>query len=195
MENKVVNKTVNINRMRTGDKIKLESGKELTVSENWMANGIYQMIPVEEPDSIYSFNIMGKNLDPNFKKANIVEFTEVPNESDNKTFYVPKFDIDLLPVIHINGEDRFIYRLDELNGLEVKGDQTLKSGYKYTVIAMLQKKHGRDIEVIKEQKIICESKDDSMKTLDRIAKQFTGENLELTELQKIFDNLKEKVDN
>lgn len=189
------NKVVNINRMRTGDKIKLESGKELTVNENWMREGIYQMIPVEEPDCVYSFDITGRNLDPNFKQANVIEFTEVPNEDDDKVFYVPKFDINYLPVLHINGEDIFIYRLDQLNGLEVKGDQTLQASYKFTVIVMLQKKQGRDIEVLKEQKIICDSRDNAMETLDKIAKQFTGENLELTELQKIFDNLKEKVDN
>lgn len=186
---------VNINRMRTGDKIKLESGKELTVSENWMAQGIYQMVPVEEPDCIYSFDITGRNLDPNFKQANVVEFTEVPNEDDDKTFYVPKFDVDLLPVLHINGEDVFIYRLDQLNGLEVKGDQTLLAAYKYTVIAMLQKKKGRDIEVLKEQKIICDSKEDALKTLDRIQKQMTGDFSDENQMKKDFDNLKEKVDN
>ena len=186
---------VNINRMRTGDKIKLESGKELTVSENWMAQGIYQMVPVEEPDCIYSFDSTGRNLDPNFKQANVVEFTEVPNEDDDKTFYVPKFDVDLLPVLHINGEDVFIYRLDQLNGLEVKGDQTLLAAYKYTVIAMLQKKKGRDIEVLKEQKIICDSKEDALKTLDRIHKQMTGDFSDENQMKKDFDNLKEKVDN
>lgn len=194
MENKVVNKTVNINRMRSGDKFKLESGKELTISECWTAQGIYQIVPVEEPESVYSYDILGRNLDPNFKKANIVEFTEVPSEEDNQVIYFPKFDIDYLPVLTINGEERFIYKLLDLDGLEVKGDQVLKAGNKYTVIALLMKRQGRDIEVLKEQKIICESKKNAVETLDKIAEQFTGENLELTELKKIFDNLKEKVD-
>lgn len=186
---------VNINRMRTGDKIKLESGKELTVSENWMAQGIYQMVPVEEPDCIYSFDITGRNLDPNFKQANVVEFTEVPNEDDDKTYYVPKFDVDLLPVLHINGEDKLIYRLDELNGLEVKGDQTLKAAYKYTIIALLQKKKGRDIEVLKEQKIICESKQEAIKNLKDIGDRMTGDISNENQMKKDFDNLVKKIDN
>ena len=69
------------------------------------------------------------------------------------------------------------------------------AAYKYTVIAMLQKKKGRDIEVLKEQKIICDSKEDALKTLDRIQKQMTGDFSDENQMKKDFDSLKEKVDN
>ena len=179
---------VNINRVRAGDEFLLESGEKLLIEEAWSAGGVYQ---VKASDgTIYSFSINGESLEG---KGNVLEFIENETEEDKITYYIPKFDIDMLPVLTINGEDKIIYSLMELNGLEVNEKQKLKASYKYVIIALLQKKLGRDITVLKKENIICQSKEECEQKLLEISGNLKGANIDETETRKEFDIMLKKV--
>lgn len=162
----------NLVRMREKDKIVTGKGT-FVVKECWSAGGVFQLLTEENPDEILTYNINGSSLNKG-EDFNIKELVEVPQPDDDKVFYIPKFDVDLLPVLRINDEDKIVIQLLDLDGLEVNKKQTLKASYKYVITALLQKKKGRDIEVIKEQKIICDSKEDCEKRLKKIDDQLAG---------------------
>lgn len=179
---------VNINRVRAEDEIVLENGTKLVVKEAWNAGGIFQI--KTEDDTIYSYDINGKSLDGN---SNIETLLEKELPEDKIAYYIPKFDVDMLPVLTINGEDKIIYSLVELNGLEVDEKQTLKASYKYVIVALLQKKLGRDITVLKQENIICQSKEECEQKLLEISGNLKGANLDETETKKDFDSMLKKV--
>ena len=179
---------LNINRLRAGDEIKLETGDTLLVKEAWSAGGIYQF--KVEDDSILSFDINGQAAD---NHGNMISFIEHETEEDKITYYIPKFDIEFLPVLTVNNEDRIIYSLLDLNGLEVESKQVLHAEYKYVIVALLQKKLGRDITVLKKQEIICQSKKDCEEKLFEISGNLKGANIDETETRKEFDGLIEKL--
>lgn len=153
---------ININRLRQDDIIKLQSGTLLTVEDVWSAGNIYQ---VSSNGKIYSFSIDGKNLE---NGDNILEINWVEQPDDDVVQYIPKVTVDLLPILNVNGEDMFIYRLLDLDNLEIKEPQTLKARYKHVIIKTLVKKKGRDIEIVGEKKIICESEEECKKKLEEI---------------------------
>lgn len=179
---------INVCRLRAGDEITLSSGEKLLIEEAWNANGIFQF-KVTGGD-IVSVDINGKSIEG---KSDIESFIENETEADKITYYLPHFDVDMLPILTINGQDRIIYQLMELNGLEIEGKQTLKASYKPVIIASLEKKLGRDTEVLKVEKIICETREECEKKLMQIAGNIKGANLDETETKKEFDNLIKKV--
>lgn len=168
---------VNLNRMRIGDKIELESGDIFEIGDCWSAGALYQIAPrgIEKPE-IWTFNMHGISMEAG-TPSRIVSLIEVSQPDDDKTYYIPKFNVDLLPILKVNGEEKIIMQLLELNGLEVKGNQKLEASYKHVIIAQLLKKKGRDIEVLKEEKIICDSEEDCKKKLDEMSEQFKSTNL------------------
>lgn len=157
--------SVNLNRMRAEDFLILENGDKLRVGHTWNNGDLFQLT---EPgkDEIYTFNILGVSVDG---KSNVKELVETEWESDKETFYVPRFDVDLLPVLTINGEDKIIRTLLELNGLEVKEPQTLQAQYKYVIVATLQKVHGRDKVGLKQDFVICDSEEECRNRLAAIS--------------------------
>lgn len=164
--------TVNLTRMRAGDKIHCADEKTYTVKDCWSAGGIFQLTTEEFPDEIWTYTIGGGSLND---KVNIHELEEVKQPDDDNIYYLPKFEVEMLPILNVNGEDRIVMQLLDLNGLEVKGSQTLTACYKYVVVGRLYKKQGRDMEVLKEEKIICDSKEDCENKLQAIELQFTGD--------------------
>ena len=179
---------VNLCRIRAGDEIVLDSGAKYLVIETWNAGGVFQIKLAE--DNILSFDINGKSIEG---KESIAQLIENETEEDKITYYIPKFDIEFLPVLTVNDEDRIIYQLLELDGLKVNKKQILKAGYKYVIVAMLQKKLGRDIEVIKTERIICNSKEDCEQRLMQIAGNLKGANIDETETKAEFDSMLKKV--
>lgn len=164
--------TVNLTRMRAGDKIHCSDDKTYTIKDCWSAAGIFQLTTEENPDEIWTCNISGSSLND---KARINELEEVKQPDDDNIYYLPKFEVEMLPILNVNGEDRIVMQLLDLNGLEVKGSQTLTACYKYVVVGRLYKKQGRDMEVLKEEKIICDSKEDCEEKLEQIEKHFKGD--------------------
>ena len=161
---------VNINLIREDDIIHLENGEIFEVKETWNANGIYQCkVNYNDKEIILSYNVLGESLESPDLNIIRLEMTEKPE--DKIPYYIPRFDVVLLPVLNINGEDKIIYRLVDLDGIEVTSNQTLKACYKHTIEAKLQKKLGRTLEVIKEDKIICESEEECRKRLEQLEGQ------------------------
>lgn len=180
----------NLCRARAGDEIVLETGEKMLVRETWNAGGIFQFDVGN--DTILSFDISGKSVEG---KDSIINLIENETEEDKITYYIPKFDIEFLPVLTVNGEDMIIYQLLDLNNLEIKGDQTLKAQYKYVIVALLQKKLGRDIEVLKTERIICDSKEDCEQRLFQIAGNLKGANIDETETMEEFKKLLTSIKN
>jgi hypothetical protein len=58
--------------------------------------------------------------------------------------------------------------------MEVKGDQVLKADYKPTIEVKLQKKLGRTSEILKEEKIICDSEEDFKNRMEKIENQLVN---------------------
>lgn len=161
---------VNINLIREDDIIHLENGEIFEVKETWNANGVYQCkVNYNDKEIVLSYNILGESLED--KSLNITRLEMIEKPDDKIPYYIPRIDVVLLPVLTINGEDMFIYRLVDLDGLEVKGNQTLKASYKHTIEIKLQKKLGRTLEVLKENKIICESEEDCRKRVEAFENQ------------------------
>lgn len=157
--------TVNLNRMRTQDILVLEDGTKLLVGHTWNNGDLFQLTEPGKSE-IYTFNILGVNVDGG---PNVKELIETELESDKETYYVPRFDVDLLPVLTVNGEDRIVKTLLELDHLEIQYLQTLRAQYKYVIVATLQKIHGRDKVGLKQDFVICESEEDCKKRLEAIA--------------------------
>ena len=172
----------NLNRLRQGDILHLKNGESYTVDDCWISGNVIQMVMIEKKDTIFAFNILGRSLDP--EGSDVAVLQEVPQPDDEKTYYLPKIEVSDLPVLHINGEDKIIYQLFDLDGLEIKEPQTLVAKYKPVITAKLMKKKGRDLEMLKEEKIICESKEDCEERLKKIDEQLQTEkaNLSLSEL-------------
>ena len=168
----------NLNRLRKGDILHLKNGESYVVDDCWISGNVIQMIMMEKKDTIFAFNILGRSLDP--EGSDVAVLQEVPQPDDEKTYYLPKIEVSELPILHINGEDKIIYQLFDLDGLEIKEPQTLVAKYKPVIIAKLMKKKGRDLEVLKEEKIICESKDDCEERLKKIDEQLQSEKKELS---------------
>lgn len=166
----------NIARIRAKDKIICNNGKTYEVKEVWMAGEIFQLITEEEPDKILTYNIRGESLSeiPGTGYG-IKEFIETKLPDDDNVYYIPHFEIELLPVLTVNGEEKIIMQLLDLNGLEIKGDQTLKACYKYVIVAKLNKKQGRDMTNIKIERIICDSKEACQEKLSKISDYFQGD--------------------
>lgn len=190
---------ININRIRTGDKFVTKEGRKLTVKECWNdGRGLFQLTTEEDNDSrkVYTYQINGKAFTDD--TSDMVEFTEVESEEDKVTYYVPKFDIDVLPVLTVNGENKLVYGIIDLNGLEIKEPQVLKAGFKYTIIASLEKKTGRDVEVIKQEQIICDSREDCEEKLLEIQGHLIGKGVDKEAIQNNFtqsiDTLQKNVD-
>lgn len=163
------NKGVNLVRMREDDILVLNNGDKIHVDSCWNNGDLFQ---VKSEEEIYTFDILGRNLNaiPGEGK-NVKELIEVEKESDKETFYVPRFDVDMLPVLTVNGSDRIIRTLFELNGLEVTEPQMLQAQYKYVIVGTLRKVHGRDIDVLKQDEVICQSKEeceDLLKSIENL---------------------------
>lgn len=164
----------NIARIRAKDKIVCNNGKTYEVKDCWVANGVIQLVTEEEPDNILTYSINGTILGDK-TDYNILDFIETKLPDDDTVYYIPRFDIDLLPVLHVNGEEKIIMQLLDLNGLEVKGDQTLRAEYKYVIVATLNKKLGRDMTQLKRERIICNSKEECQERLEKISSYFKGD--------------------
>lgn len=164
--------TVSLNLVRAQDIITI-GDESFVIKECWNANGIFQLkVEKNGKDIILSYNIAGDSLeDPSLNISNL-EMVELPE--DSLTYYYPKFSVELLPILKINGEDKIIYKLLDLNGLEIKEPQVLEASYKYTVIAMLIKRKGREMSVIKQEKIICDTKEACEEKLKEIENSFKG---------------------
>lgn len=161
---------ININLIREDDIIHLENGEIFEVKETWNANGIYQCkVNYNDKDIVLSYNILGESLED--KSLNIVRFEMREKPEDKITYYIPRVDVVLLPILTINDEEKIIYRLIDLDGIEVKSAQKLKAGYKHVIEVKLQKKLGRTMEILKENKLICESEEVCKKKLDEINSQ------------------------
>ena len=161
-------KSVNLIRMREDDILVLNNGTEIHVDSCWNNGDLFQ---VSSDGEIYTFDILGRNLNATPGEGkNVKELIEVEKESDKETYYVPKFDVDMLPVLTVNGSDRIIRTLFELDGLEVTEPQTLAAQYKYVIIGSLRKIHGRDIEVLKQDEVICQDKEECENLLKSIEK-------------------------
>lgn len=174
---------INLVLVREGDIIHLSDGnvfEVLSVGNSQDGHYILDVMYQEKQVSLV-FNITGDSLEHG---ADIVKVELVPNETDSKTFYYPRFEVDVLPVLEVNGEQKFIYAITDLNGLEVKGEQVLKASYKYTIINTLIKQHGRSTTGLKRETIICESEEECMKKLDEISNQFVDADREDSELIK-----------
>ena len=180
----------NINRARAGDEITLSTGEIYEIKEAWSAGGYYQFKVNDKDELILTVDINGKAVD---NHGDIISLREIETEDDKITYYIPKFDVEFLPVLTVNNEDKIVYSLMDLNGIEVSTPQTLQATYKYVIVAMLQKKLGRDITVIKKQEIICQSKEDCEQRLFEISGNLKGANIDETETRKEFDELIEKV--
>lgn len=178
----------NLCRARAGDEIILESGEKFLIKESWSAGGIFQFDV--DNNTILSYDINGKSVEG---KESVVELIENETEDDKITYYIPKFDIEFLPVLTVNNEDRIVYSLLDLNGIQVNRKQTLKASFKYVIVALLQKKLGRDITVLKKQEIICQSREECEQKLFEISGNLKGANIDETETRKEFDSLIEKV--
>lgn len=160
------NKNVNLVRMREDDILVLNNGDKIHVDSCWNNGDLFQ---VKSEDEIYTFDILGRSLAGD--ASSVKELIEVEKESDKETFYVPRFDVNILPVLTVNGSDRIIRTLFELNGLEVTEPQTLEAQYKYVIVGTLRKVHGRDIEVLKQDEVICQSKEeceDLLKSIENL---------------------------
>lgn len=167
---------VNIARIRAKDKIVCNNGKTYEVRDCWIAQGVIQLVTEEFPEQIWTYNLHGQILGGLVGASyGIKEFIETKLPDDDVAYYIPRFDIEMLPVLHINDEDKIIMQLLDLNGLEVKGDQTLSASYKYVIVAKLNKKLGRDIECLKMERIICDSKEECQERLEKISGSFKGE--------------------
>lgn len=167
---------VNIARIRAKDKIKCQNEKTYEVKEVWSSGGTFQLITEEFPDQIWTYNIHGHALgDLAGCGYTISELIETKLPDDDVAYYIPRFEIELLPVLKMNGEEKIIMQLLDLNGLEVKGDQKLEAMYKYVIVATLNKKLGRDMTNIKTERIICESKEECQKRLEKISDCFSGD--------------------
>lgn len=185
-----------MNILREGDFVFLGEEK-LLVKDCQKGNGIYS-ITVERngKDINLMYNIVGDSMENPSLNITNVELVERPE--DKITVYYPDLGVDVLPVLTINGEDMFIYKLTDLDGLEVKEPQTLKAAFKYVVVANLLKKKGRDLQLLKSEKIICESKEDCQAKLDEISKHFIGVDKENESVvkdifEKTVDNKKNSV--
>lgn len=162
---------MNINLLREGDKITLKNGATYELCEAWKANDIYQfLVKVGEKDVIISYDIQGNSIDNS--SLNIVAYELVERPEDKQIFYVPNFECKLLPVLKVNGEERLIFSLNELDGLEIKEPQVLKASYKYCIVANLYKKYNRTTTIIKTQTIICSSKEECEEKLKEIEGMF-----------------------
>lgn len=166
----------NIARIRAKDKIKCINERIYEVKEVWSAGSTFQLITEEFPDQIWTYNIHGQALGDlagcGYTIAKLIE-TKLPD--DDVAYYIPRFETEFLPVLKVNGEEKIIMQLLDLNGLEIKEPQKLEAMYKYVIVAMLNKKLGRDITNIKTERIICESKEECEEKLEKISAQFTGE--------------------
>lgn len=189
----------NINRLRKGDKVTLDNGEIFEVKECWTANGIYQFkvdSKNKDEELILSYNISGKSLDPSLGSGHdIKSFEEVESPEDNITYYIPHFDVDMLPVLHVNGEDVIIYTLMDLNNMYIHEAQKLEASYKFVIIATLQKKKGRDFCVLKTQKVICESREDCEAKLLMMSGNVKGANVDKKLVEEEFTKALKSVDN
>lgn len=161
-----------MNIIREGDFVYLGEEK-LLVKGRQKGNCVYS-ITVERngKDISLAYDIFGNSLEDPSLNITDVEFVEKPE--DKTTIYYPNLDVGVLPVLTINGEDMFIYKLTDLDGLEVKEPQVLKAAFKYVVVANLLKKKGREVQLLKSEKIICGSQEDCQKKLGEISKHFVG---------------------
>ena len=164
---------VNINLIREDDIIHLENGEVFEVKETWNANGVYQCkVIYNDKEVVLSYNILGESLED--KSLNIIRFEMIEKPEDKIPLYIPRVDAVMLPILNINGENKIIYRLVDLDGMEVKGDQVLKADYKPTIEVKLQKKLGRTSEILKEEKIICDSEEDFKNRMEKIESQLVN---------------------
>lgn len=161
-----------MNIIREGDFVYLGEEK-LLVKGCQKGNCVYS-ITVERngKDISLAYDIVGDSMEDPSLNITDVEFVEKPE--DKTTIYYPNLGVDVLPVLTINGEDMFIYKLTDLDGLEVKEPQVLKAAFKYVVVANLLKKKDREVQLLKSEKIICGSQEDCQKKLDEISKHFVG---------------------
>lgn len=180
---------INIAQIREDDIIFLSDGEPRTVKKVAVTNGIYLLTVLHNDKEItLSYNITGDSLENKEMNLTGVEFVSKPE--DDLTFYEPKFEIDMLPILRVNGEDKIVYTLMDLNGLEIKEPQTLETSFKYVVIASLFKKKGRSFQCLKQEKIICGDREACEKKLEEIGSSFVGVN---KENEQEIKNLYEKV--
>ena len=176
---------ININLIREDDIISLKNGETFVVKETWNANGVYQCkVNHNGKNIVLSYNILGESLED--ESLNIVKLQMIERPEDKIPYYIPRVDVVLLPILNINGEDMIIYRLVDLDGIEVKESQTLKAGYKHVIETKLQKKLGRTLEVLKESKIICDSEKDCRERLEKINSQLIDVDTSNEKLSRSF---------
>lgn len=161
-------KDINLNILRADDVVTFRDGTSHVVQEAWNTGKIYQFRV--EDELIVSYDIHGKSIEHPELDIVDIELTEKPE--DKQTFFFPKIDVKPLPVLTVNGEDIIIKVLNELDGLEIKEPQTLKASYKPCIIAQLFKKHAREITLLKQEIIICQSDEECEEKLKTIEKQF-----------------------
>jgi flagellar biosynthesis regulator FlbT len=133
------------------------------VEDCWSAGELYQIVI---NGNVLSYDINANRLMDDTKEIEEIEF--VNTEDDLTPKYFPKLDVNLLPVLTVNGEDRIICRLTELDGLEINGPQTLKASYKHTIEARLYKEFKRKRDLLKEEKVICNSEEECREKLKEI---------------------------
>lgn len=178
---------ININLIREDDIIHLENGEVFKVKETWNANGIYQCkVNYNGKEIVLSYNILGESLED--KSLNIVQFEMVEKPEDKIPYYIPRVDVVLLPILTVNGVDTIIYRLVDLDGMEIKSAQTLKAGYKHVIETKLQKRLGRMSEILKESKIICDSEEDCRERLEKINSQLVDVDTSNEKISRDFYN-------
>jgi hypothetical protein len=155
---------INLALVRDGDEVEFSDGFH-NIESSWSAQGIFQ---ISVNGKIYSYTLKGEPLTPESPEMLTVVFNNT--ETDLKPVYTPHLEVSLLPVLTVNGEDKVIYRLTELDGLEVKGDQKLSATYKYTIEAKLYKILMRKKDLVKEEKIIFNSEQECKEKLESIQK-------------------------
>lgn len=180
---------MNINLLRAGDEVIFADNSKYIIKEAWSAGDIYQFVITENgKDITLSYEIDGTSLD--YADLNIVSYKLNERPEDKVPMYIPHIEYQLLPVLTINGEDKVIVRLVDLDGIEIKEPQVLKANYKHSIVVSLLKKFERQVTCLKEEKIICQSKEECEEKLKEIEAMFSSkEEKDLDSVKKLFENI------
>lgn len=163
-------KEINMDILRKGDKIKFENGEEVEIVNIAYRtdDGLYY-INVGN-DTAFRYNEQGKCEFPGY---DIAETELVETEDDKITYYVPYIYWCHSPVVsvYVKGgkkpiKQNVVKSIFELDGYGpfYKGE-IIKANISPVVYAELRKCKGRDMEVLKTEKIFCKSEKEAEETV------------------------------
>ena len=158
---------MNINLLRPGDKITLKNQAVYELQSFEPKGGTYEVLIT---DQILNYNLDGTCLQ--HSSLNIESYELVARDDDNVPYYIPRIEVESMPILEVNGENMIIPTILNLDGLEIKEPQTLKASFKPTVVAHLIKKLGREINVIKTEYSVCESEKEAEDKVNEIKSRY-----------------------